>query len=115
MRKPFLVILLTYTIAMIGFLIIPGIDPSGNVYHMTIFDAFYFISYTATTIGFGELPYPFTYTQRIWVTFSTYLTVLGWFYSIGSLLTLLQDQLFLQEIEKTKFLRQIKKYQIKKF
>jgi voltage-gated potassium channel len=47
-------------------------------------------------------------TQRIWVTFSTYLTVLGWFYSIGSLLTLLQDQLFLQEIEKTKFLRQIK-------
>ena len=108
MRKPFLVILLTYTIAMIGFLIIPGIDPSGNVYHMTIFDAFYFISYTATTIGFGELPYPFTYTQRIWVTFSTYLTVLGWFYSIGSLLTLLQDQLFLQEIEKTKFLRQIK-------
>ena len=108
MRKPFLVILITYTISMIGFLLIPGMDLNGNTYHMTIFDAFYFISYTATTIGFGELPYPFTYTQRIWVTFSTYLTVLGWFYSIGSLLTLLQDQLFLQEIEKTKFLRQIK-------
>ncbi len=107
-RKPFLVILITYTISMIGFLLIPGMDLNGNTYHMTIFDAFYFISYTATTIGFGELPYPFTYTQRIWVTFSTYLTVLGWFYSIGSLLTLLQDQLFLQEIEKTKFLRQIK-------
>ena len=108
MRKPFLVILITYTISMIGFLLIPGMDLNGNTYHMTIFYAFYFISYTATTIGFGELPYPFTYTQRIWVTFSTYLTVLGWFYSIGSLLTLLQDQLFLQEIEKTKFLRQIK-------
>ena len=108
MRKPFLVILITYTISMIGFLLIPGMDLNGNTYHMTIFDAFYFISYTATTIGFGELPYPFTYTQRIWVTFSTYLTVLGWFYSIGSLLTLLQDKLFLQEIEKTKFLRQIK-------
>ena len=108
MRKPFLVILITYTISMIGFLLIPGMDLNGNTYHMTIFDAFYFISYTATTIGFCELPYPFTYTQRIWVTFSTYLTVLGWFYSIGSLLTLLQDQLFLQEIEKTKFLRQIK-------
>ena len=108
MRNPFLVILLTYTVSMFGFLLIPGVDLDGNTYHMTIFDAFYFISYTATTIGFGELPYPFTYTQRIWVTFSTYLTVLGWFYSIGSLLTLLQDQLFLQEIEKTKFLRQIK-------
>jgi voltage-gated potassium channel len=108
MRKPFLVILLTYVIAMLGFLFIPGIDNNGNTYYMTIFDAFYFISYTATTIGFGELPYPFTYPQRIWVTFSTYLTVLGWFYSIGSLLSLLQDQLFLQEIEKTKFLRQVK-------
>ena len=108
MRRPFLVILLTYVIAMLGFLFIPGMDNNGNTYYMTIFDAFYFISYTATTIGFGELPYPFTYPQRIWVTFSTYLTVLGWFYSIGSLLSLLQDQLFLQEIEKTKFLRQVK-------
>ena len=27
---------------------------------MSFFDAFYFMSYTATTIGFGELPYPFT-------------------------------------------------------
>lgn len=108
MRKPFLVILITYTISMIGFLIIEGVDSNGNPYHMTIFDAFYFISYTATTIGFGELPYPFTYSQRIWVTFSTYLTVLGWFYSIGSLMALFQDKLFLQEIERTKFLRQIK-------
>jgi voltage-gated potassium channel len=108
MRKPFLVILLTYTISMLGFLLIPGVDTNGNPYHMSIFDAFYFISYTATTIGFGELPYPFTYTQKIWVTFSIYLTVLGWFYSVGSLITLFQDQLFLQEIEKTKFLRQIK-------
>ena len=31
---------------------------------MTLFDAFYFMSYTATTIGFGELPWPFTTAQR---------------------------------------------------
>ena len=31
------------------------------------FDAFYFMSYTATTIGFGELPQPFTDAQRMWV------------------------------------------------
>jgi voltage-gated potassium channel len=49
---------------MIGFLLIPGMDLNGNTYHMTIFDAFYFISYTATTIGFGELPYPFTYHSK---------------------------------------------------
>ena len=108
MRRPFLVILLTYTISMIGFLLIPGMDLDGNAYYMTIFDAFYFISYTATTIGFGETPYPFTYSQRMWVSISIYLTVLGWFYSIGSLLALFRDNLFIQELEKAKFLRQIK-------
>jgi Trk K+ transport system NAD-binding subunit len=108
MRRPFLVILLSYTISMVGFLLIPGMDSNGNTYYMTIFDAFYFISYTATTIGFGELPYAFTYPQRMWVSISIYLTVLGWFYSIGALLALFRDNLFIQELEKAKFLRQIK-------
>ncbi len=108
MRIPFLVIIITYTIAIIGLILIQGIDVNGNPTRMSIFDAFYFISYTATTIGFGETPYTFTYPQRIWVTFSIYLTVLGWFYGIGSLVSLLQDKLFIQEMQRTKFLRQIK-------
>ena len=108
MRKPFLVIIVTYTISIIGFLFIDGKDSSGNYYQMTLFDAFYFVSYTATTIGFGEIPYAFTYPQRIWVTISTFLTVLGWFYSIGTLISLLQDKLFLQELERARFLKQIK-------
>jgi voltage-gated potassium channel len=108
MRKPFLVIIVTYTISIIGFLFIGGKDSSGNFYQMTMFDAFYFVSYTATTIGFGEIPYAFTYPQRIWVTVSTFLTVLGWFYSIGTLVSLLQDKLFLQELERARFLKQIK-------
>jgi Trk K+ transport system NAD-binding subunit len=108
MRKPFLVILITYSIAILGLILIEGVDSQGNPYTMSIFDAFYFISYTATTIGFGETPYTFNYPQRIWVTFSIYLTVIGWFYSVGSLISLFQDKQFLQEIEKSKFLRQIK-------
>ncbi len=108
MRKPFLVITITYTIAIIGFLIIKGVDNEGNPYQLTIFDAFYFVTYTASTIGFGELPYEFTYAQRIWASMSIYLTVLGWFYGIGTLVSLLQDKLFLREIEKAKFKRQIK-------
>jgi Trk K+ transport system NAD-binding subunit len=108
MRMPFLVIIMTYTIAIIGLVLIEGIDTNGNPYRMSIFDAFYFVSYTATTIGFGEFPYTFTYPQRIWVTFTIYLTVLGWFYGIGSLVSLLQDKLFLQEIEKSRFLKQIR-------
>lgn len=108
MRMPFLVIIITYTIAIIGLILIEGVDAQGNSYNMGIFDAFYFITYTATTIGFGETPFEFTYSQRIWVTFSIYLTVLGWFYGIGSLVSLLQNKLFLQEIERAKFNRQIK-------
>ncbi len=109
MRTPFLVIIITYTIAIIGLLLIDGVDDQGNPYSMSIFDAFYFVTYTATTIGFGESPFEFTYSQKIWVTFSIYFTVLGWFYGIGSLVSLLQDKLFIQELEKAKFLRQIKR------
>jgi voltage-gated potassium channel len=83
MRKPFLVILITYTIAICGLIFIPGVDDQGNAHNMTIFDAFYFISYTATTIGFGETPYTFNYPQRIWVTFSIYLTVIVGFIVLG--------------------------------
>jgi len=108
MRLPFTVIAITYAIAMTGLLIIPGIDDQGNPYHLTIFEAFYFISYTATTIGFGELPYAFTHAQKIWVSMSIYLTVLGWFYGIGALVSLLQDKLFLSEIALAKFKRSVK-------
>ncbi|MGM0519650.1 MAG: potassium channel family protein [Campylobacterota bacterium] len=108
MRVPFLVIIITYTIAIVGLLLIDGVDNKGNPYSMSIFDAFYFISYTATTIGFGETPYDFTYAQRIWVNFCIYLTVIGWLYGIGSLISLLQDKLFIEELEKAKFLRKVK-------
>ncbi len=107
MRTPFLVIIVTYTVSIIGLLIIDGMDNDGNVYKLTIFDAFYFISYTATTIGFGETPFAFTYPQRIWVSMSVFFTVTGWFYSLGSLIALLQDKLFIQEFQKAKFIRSV--------
>ncbi len=108
MRVPFLVLVISYTIAISGFLIIDGEDFQGNFYQMSIFDAFYFVTYTATTIGFGEIPFPFNYNQRLWASFVVYLVVLSWFYSIGSLISLLQDKLFLLEIKKAKFMRQVK-------
>lgn len=107
MRLPFTVIAITYAIAMTGLVIIPGVDDQGNPYSLTIFDAFYFITYTATTIGFGELPYPLVHAQKIWVTFSIYITVLGWFYGIGTLVSLLQDKLFLSQIAISKFKRAV--------
>ena len=107
MRLPFVVITVTYTIAMVGLILIPGIDDQGNAYQVSIFDAFYFVTYTATTIGYGEFPFPFTYEQKIWVSVSIYLTVLGWFYGIGALVSLLQDKLFLSEIAIARFKRSV--------
>jgi len=107
MRLPFVVITVTYTIAMIGLILIPGLDDQGNIYHISIFDAFYFVTYTATTIGYGELPFPLTYDQKIWVSVSIYITVLGWFYGIGALVSLLQDKLFLSEIAIARFKRSV--------
>ncbi len=107
MRLPFIVIIITYCIAIIGLLLIDGVDDKGQPYSMTIFDAFYFITYTATTIGFGETPYAFTYGQKLWVSISIYLTVLGWFYGIGTLVSLLQNKLFAQEIAKARFRRSV--------
>jgi Trk K+ transport system NAD-binding subunit len=108
MRLPFTVIAITYVIAITGLVIIPGMDDQGNVYHLSLFDAFYFVTYTATTIGFGEIPYAFTHEQKIWVSMSIYLTVLGWFYGIGTLVSLLQDKLFISEIAIARFRRSVK-------
>ena len=108
MRLPFIVIISTYTLAMTGLLLIPGIDANGNSFHLSIFDAFYFVTYTATTIGFGELPFAFTHNQKIWVSVSIYLVVLGWFYSIGTLISLFQNKIFLSEIAIARFQRSVK-------
>jgi Trk K+ transport system NAD-binding subunit len=108
LRAPFLVLLLSYSFAMAGLLVIDGIVIDGKPYQMSIFDAFYFVTYTATTIGFGETPYEFTYAQRIWTTVVIYIVVIGWFYSIGTIIGLIQDKQFLMELARGKFRRQIK-------
>ena len=76
---------------------------------MGFFDAFYVMSYTASTIGFGEIPYPFTYNQRMWLTVSIYLTVMGWAYAIGSLLALLQERGFRQALALQHFTRKVER------
>ncbi|MGD9298794.1 MAG: potassium channel family protein, partial [Thiohalocapsa sp.] len=103
MRAPLLALLLTYALAMAGLVIIPGRDDAGNTVHLSFFDAFYFISYTATTIGYGEIPYALTGAQRIWVTFCVYATVIVWLYSIGSLIALLQDNTLQRAMQERRF------------
>jgi voltage-gated potassium channel len=107
MRAPLIVLIAIFAIGTLGLTLIPGVDPQGRPWRMGFFDAFYFMSYTASTIGFGELPYPFTYNQRMWVTISIYLTVVGWAYAIGSLLALLQERSFRQALALQHFNRKV--------
>ncbi|MBD3789403.1 MAG: potassium channel protein [Campylobacterales bacterium] len=108
LRWPFLVIIISYAISIVGMVLIPGQDNEGHVYHLNFFDAFYFISYTASTIGFGETPYTFTYPQRLWVSFCIYLTVIGWFYGIGSIVALIQDEVLHKELARARFAKAVR-------
>jgi voltage-gated potassium channel len=107
MRIPLIVLIVIFAVSVLGLTIIPGQDLEGRPYRMGFFDAFYVMSYTASTIGFGEIPYPFTYNQRMWVTVSIYLTVIGWAYAIGSLLALLNDRAFKQALALQHFTRKV--------
>ena len=108
MQAPLILIVIVYSIAILGLILIPGVDDQGNTWHMSIFHAFYFVSYTATTIGFGEIPYPLTDAQRLWSIFIIYMTVISWFYALGTVITLFQDKTFLHERKILKFKRNVK-------
>ena len=107
LRAPLISLIVLFAISVVGLALVPGEDPAGNPYHLTLFDSFYVISYTATTIGFGELPYAFTTGQRLWLTISIYLSVVGWAYAIGSMLTMLGDQSFRRAVALQRFARKV--------
>ncbi|MCP4043648.1 MAG: potassium transporter TrkA, partial [Gammaproteobacteria bacterium] len=107
MRAPLLALLVAYTISILGLTLIQGVDDQGQPWRMDFFHAFYFISYMATTIGFGEIPYEFSEGQRLWVIFSIYLTVIAWFYAIGAILSLVQDPTFQRAVTEGRFTRSV--------
>ncbi|MFB9236257.1 potassium channel family protein [Plantactinospora siamensis] len=98
LRAPLVSLIVIFAISVLGLTLIPGRTETGQPWRMGLFDAFYFMSYTASTIGFGEIPHAFSTAQRLWVTVTIYLTVVGWAYAIGSLLNLLQDRGFRQAL-----------------
>ncbi|MFV0457468.1 MAG: NAD-binding protein [Actinomycetales bacterium] len=109
MRLPLVLLIGVFTISVFGLMIAPGRDPLGQPYRLSVFEAFYVISYTATTIGFGEIPYSFTAAQRLWVTISIYASVIGWAYSIGTLFSLVQDTSFRDALALQRFGRQVRR------
>jgi len=109
LRWPLVVLVGVYAVGILGLVVIPGVDDQGRPVPMGFFHAFYFLSYTASTIGFGEIPGAFTDTQRLWVTIVIYLSVVAWAYTIGSVLTLTQDRGFRHALVEQRFRRQVRR------
>ncbi|MEP7276911.1 MAG: NAD-binding protein [Betaproteobacteria bacterium] len=108
LRAPLIVVIVVYAISVGGLALIPGVDVDGNPVPMSIFHAFYVMSFTATTIGFGELPYPFTDAQRLWVIFAIYLSVTGWAYTLASVVALANDAPFRRMLARGTFNRRVR-------
>jgi voltage-gated potassium channel Kch len=107
LRAPLILIILIFALSTMGLALIPGVDAQGRPWRMTVFEAFYFVTYTATTIGFGELPNTFTDEQRLFVLLIIYSSVIGWAYLLGSFLGLTQDKALQQAIVTARFQRSV--------
>lgn len=111
LRRPLITIIVSFAIATIGLSLMPGVDDQGQPWKMSIFQAFYVISYTATTIGFGEVPFAYSQAQRLWMTFSIYMTVIPWIYAVGKIITLLQDSGLRHAITSERFASTVRQLQ----
>jgi Trk K+ transport system NAD-binding subunit len=107
LRAPILVLIVVFAVGMVGLVLIPGVDENGEPWRMTMFQAFYFTTYTASTIGFGEIPHAFTDRQRLWVTLIIYASVFGWAYLLANLLSLGRDTAVRKAITDMRFHRSV--------
>lgn len=109
LRVPLITLILAYAISVAGLVAMPGLDAQGQAASLSFFHAFYVVSYTATTIGFGELPFVFTDAQRAWITFTIYLSVTCWAYALGSIFALARESVFRTAIARSSFARRVRR------
>ncbi|MBF0264441.1 MAG: NAD-binding protein [Gammaproteobacteria bacterium] len=107
LRYPLLLLVIVYSVLILVFTIIPGVDDKGNPWTMSFFHAFYFVSFMGSTIGFGEIPYPFSDGQRFWALFGIYASVISWLYSIGRLLQIIKDPAFQLVLTESMFSKRV--------
>jgi len=102
-------LIIVYSVSILGMVFIPGPVIDGKTQYMSIFHAFYFMTYTATTTGFGEIPFEFSNAQRFWAIACLYVSVVAWFYAIGSIIQLVQNPFFLRAFAEAKFSRNVQR------
>jgi len=109
LTPPLIFIILTFAIAVLVLSLLPGVDNAGNIYYLSFFESFYFTLITATTIGFGELPYDFTIAQRWWTIHVIIFTVMSWFFVLTRIVSIFRDEIIIKSLERQKLLRKITK------
>lgn len=109
MRAPIIALITVYSVSIFGMVFIPGAEVDGKVQYMSIFHAFYFMTYTATTTGFGEIPVPFSNAQRFWAIACLYVSVITWLYAIGSIIHLIQNPFFVRALAEWKFAKRVER------
>jgi len=109
LRGPLILMITVFAVTSFGLSLMPGVDAVGNpTAPMTMFEAFYVISYTATTIGFGEVPQPYSTPQRAWMTLAIYLVVIVWSFTIVSIMGLVQDKAFQNAVRRGRFVARVR-------
>jgi Trk K+ transport system NAD-binding subunit len=109
LRAPLILLIAIISVSVLGLTLAPGPLVDGKPEYMSFFRAFYFISYTATTIGFGEIPHAFSDQQRLWVLLCIYMSVIGWAYTLGTVFKLLSDRNLQQAIALMRFVRAVRR------
>ncbi|MBP9714497.1 MAG: NAD-binding protein [Sterolibacterium sp.] len=110
LRGPLIFGIISHAIAVLGLTLIPGADTNGQpAPPLDFFHAFYFITYTATTIGYTEPMSGFSDAQRLWITGCIYLLVISWSFVIVTLLACLQDKGFQNALVAGRFTRRLRR------
>jgi Trk K+ transport system NAD-binding subunit len=109
MRRPVFVLVFVYAVGIFGMALIPGLPVDGEPRRMSLFHAFYFFTYTATTTGFGEIPGDFSDEQRLWAIVCLYFGVIAWLYAIGSVIGLIQNPHFLSALNERRLARLVRR------
>lgn len=109
MRLPLILLLLVYSLSVIGMTLLPGQTPTGEPYHMNFLEAAYFIAFMATTIGFGEIPYTFTGAQRLFTYLIIFPNVATWLYSVGAIIGLFLEPKFQEVLRHNRFRNRVRR------
>ncbi len=105
-RMPLLIFVVVFTVSTFGLTLMPGVDAEGNPSKISTFDAFYFVMYTATTIGYGEIV-PLTTPQRMWLTMTIFSLVVCWAVMIAAIVSMVQEEMFQEAWATQRFRRRV--------